>query len=181
MIVNHLNSRDIYHRDLKPENFMIRTEKNGRIYLHLSDFGLAKNLNPDYTRLTTLTGAISGTIEYLAPEILNAIQEKPNISKQDVWSIGVIAYQLCSLRLPFKSEQTGATIAAILNNPHDPIPHKLYSDELKDLINKLLIKNPENRLSIQELAKVPIIRSALYTILKEFEGKIFFELKNSLI
>jgi serine/threonine protein kinase len=49
MIVNHLNSRDIYHRDLKPENFMIRTEKNGRIYLHLSDFGLAKNLNPDYT------------------------------------------------------------------------------------------------------------------------------------
>ena len=49
MIVNHLNSRDIYHRDLKPENFMIKTDLNGRIYLHLSDFGLAKNFNPDYT------------------------------------------------------------------------------------------------------------------------------------
>jgi serine/threonine protein kinase len=80
---------------------MIRTEKNGRIYIHLSDFGLAKNLNPDYTRLNTLTGAINGTVEYLAPEILNARLVKPNISKQDVWSIGVIAYQLCSLRLPF--------------------------------------------------------------------------------
>jgi serine/threonine protein kinase len=138
-------------------------------------------MNPDYTRITTRTGAIKGTVEYLAPEILDAILAKPNISKQDVWSIGVIAYQLCTLRLPFKSEQTGATIAAILSKPHDPIPHKIYSDELKDLINKLLIKDPEIRLSIHELAKVPIIQSTLDTILKEFEGKIFFELRNSLI
>jgi serine/threonine protein kinase len=138
-------------------------------------------MNPDYTRITTRTGVIKGTVEYLAPEILDAILAKPNISKQDVWSIGVIAYQLCTLRLPFKSEQTGATIAAILSKPHDPIPHKIYSDELKDLINKLLIKDPEIRLSIHELAKVPIIQSTLDTILKEFEGKIFFELRNSLI
>jgi eukaryotic-like serine/threonine-protein kinase len=81
MIVHHLNSSDIYHRDLKPENFLIRTEKNGRIYLHLNDFGLAKNMKPDYTRLTSTTGWIKGTIEYLAPEILNASLAKPNISK----------------------------------------------------------------------------------------------------
>jgi len=58
MIVHHLNSSDIYHRDLKPENFLLRTEKNGRIYLHLNDFGLAKNTKPDNTRLTTPTGKI---------------------------------------------------------------------------------------------------------------------------
>ena len=81
MIVNHLNSCDIYHRDLKPENFLIRTESNGRIYLHLSDFGTAKNINPDYTRVETKTGTIKGTVEYLAPEILDAILAKPNISK----------------------------------------------------------------------------------------------------
>ena len=101
MIVQHLNSCDIYHRDLKPENFLIKTEQNGRIYLHLSDFGLTKNMKPDYTRLTSSIGAIKGTVEYLAPEILNARLAKPNISKQDVWSVGVIAYQLCALRLPF--------------------------------------------------------------------------------
>jgi len=117
----------------------------------------------------------------LAPEILNSSLAKPNISKQDVWSIGVIAYQLCTLRLPFKSEHTGATAAAILNNPHDPIPQKLYSDELKDIINRLLTKDPQHRPSIQELIEVPIIREALDTLLKEFEGKIFFELRNSLI
>jgi serine/threonine protein kinase len=92
MIVHHLNSCDIYHRDLKPENFLVRTEQIGGIYLHLSDFGLAKNTNPDYTRRTSLIGDIRGTVEYLAPEILNARFSKPNISKQDVWSIGVIAY-----------------------------------------------------------------------------------------
>jgi serine/threonine protein kinase len=52
---------------------------------------------------------------------------------------------------------------AIVNNPHDPIPHKLYSDELKDIINKLLTKDPEQRPSIQEMTKVPIIQDAIDT------------------
>jgi serine/threonine protein kinase len=116
----------------------------------------------------------------VAPEILNAAMAKPNISKQDVWSIGVIGYQLCTHRLPFKCESPAATIAAILTAPHDPIPNKLYSDEIKDIINRLLAKDPEQRPSIQELTKVPIIRNALDDLLKEFDGKILFELRNSL-
>ena len=92
----------------------------------------------------------------------------------------MIAYQLCTLRLPFKSEQTGATAAAIVNNPHDPILHKIYSDELKEIINRLLTKDPAQRPSISELTKVPIIADALDKLLKEFEGKIFIELRNSL-
>ena len=51
------------------------------MYLHLSDFGLAKNTNPDYTRLTSSVGAIKGTVEYLAPEIIDAALAKPDISK----------------------------------------------------------------------------------------------------
>jgi serine/threonine protein kinase len=106
-------------------------------------------MSPDYTRLTSIAGDISGTVEYLAPEILNSSLAKPNISKQDVWSIGVIAYQLCTLRVPFKGVQTGATVSAILNNHHNLILDKLYSDELKDIINTLLIKDPELRPSTQ--------------------------------
>jgi serine/threonine protein kinase len=124
---------------------------------------------------------MKGTVEYIAPEILNGSLAKPNISKQEVWSIGVIAYQLSTLRLPFKCESPAATIAAILNNPHDPISHELYSDELKDIINRLLTKDPEQRPSIQELTKVPVIRNALDDLLNEFEDKILFELRNSLL
>jgi serine/threonine protein kinase len=116
----------------------------------------------------------------LAPEILEASKKKPNITKQDVWSIGVFAYQLCTLRLPFTGETPGATIVAILTTPHDPIPHKLYSDELKGLINLLITKDPEHRPSIQQLIKVPIIRNALEALIQEFEGKVSIELRNSL-
>jgi serine/threonine protein kinase len=70
---------------------------------------------------------------------------------------------------------------AIINNPHDPIPHKIYSDELKEIINRLLTKDPEQRPSIQELTKVPIILDAIDSLIKEFKGIIFFELRNSLI
>jgi serine/threonine protein kinase len=63
MIVHYLNSCDIYHRYLRPEDFLIRSEKKGRIYLHLKDFGLAKNMDQMIKK---------GTIEYMAPEILNA-------------------------------------------------------------------------------------------------------------
>ena len=69
---------------------------------------------------------------------------------------------------------------AILTTPHDPIPHKLYSDELKDLINHLLTKDPEQRPSIQQLIKVTIIQNALEALIQEFEGKVSIELRNSL-
>ena len=81
MIVHFLNTNNIYHRDLKPENFLMTTEKSGNFYLHLSDFGLAKNTKPDYYRATSTVGVIKGTVEYLAPEILEASKKKPNISK----------------------------------------------------------------------------------------------------
>jgi serine/threonine protein kinase len=97
-----------------------------------------------------------------------------------VWSIGVIAYQLITLRFPFKCEQTGATAVAILNNPHDPILDKNFSDELKDIIYSMLTKDPEQRPSIQELAREPIIFDAINLFIKEFENTIFFELRNSL-
>jgi serine/threonine protein kinase len=84
----------------------------------------------------------------MAPEILNAIKIKPDITKQDVWAIGVIAYQLCTLRLPFTGFESFAVINAIVNHPPDPIAHQGYSGELKSLINKLLIKDPAQRLSI---------------------------------
>jgi serine/threonine protein kinase len=56
MVVNHINSKDIYHRDLKPENFLIKRDPKGRILLHLNDFGLAKSSISDSDRISTTAG-----------------------------------------------------------------------------------------------------------------------------
>jgi len=69
--VFHLNSRDIYHRDLKPANFLMKREENGKLFLHLSDFGIAKNIT-DKERMTSSINNKKGTDEYLAPEIHSA-------------------------------------------------------------------------------------------------------------
>jgi serine/threonine protein kinase len=71
LVVHYLNVGNVYHRDLKPANILIKKESKGKIYLHLSDFGLAKNTRPDYTRNTTGLGDNKGTPEYMAPEILD--------------------------------------------------------------------------------------------------------------
>jgi NIMA (never in mitosis gene a)-related kinase 1/4/5 len=144
--VLNLNSRDMFHRDIKPENFLMKREANGKTYLHLSDFGVAKNIS-DKERLTSALSNVKGTNEYLAPEIHNAKLEKPNLTKQDVWAIGVIAYELCTFHHPFKFETSQAMINAIINDPHTPIEQD-YSKELKDLISCMLIKDPEQRSSI---------------------------------
>ena len=81
----------------------MKRESNGKLYLHISDFGIAKNIS-DKQRLSSALSNVKGTNEYLAPEIHNAIEVKPNITKQDVWAIGVIAYEICTFNLPFNGE-----------------------------------------------------------------------------
>jgi serine/threonine protein kinase len=91
LVVFDINSRNIYHRDLKPANFLIQRDKNGRIYLHLNDFGTAKSTIIDENRIKTSVGFNPGTLFYMAPEIVNST-ENSIVTKQDVWAIGVIAY-----------------------------------------------------------------------------------------
>jgi serine/threonine protein kinase len=83
---------------------------------------LAKNAKPDYTRDTLGLGENKGIVEYMAPEILEPPKDhKPDISKQDVWSIGVIAYKLCTHRLPFNRDNNLSTVSAMFNIPYVPI------------------------------------------------------------
>ena len=127
----------------------MKKEENGKMYLHLSDFGIAKNIK-DTERLPSSANSKKGTDEYLAPEVH---LKKPSITKQDVWAIGVIAYELCTFRLPFNGNASYSIILAIINDDPSPIEED-YSQELKDLISSLLIKDPDQRKSIKELIQV---------------------------
>ena len=85
----------------------------------------------------------------MAPEILDPPKDKKlDISKQDVWSIGVIAYKLCTQRFPFNRDINLPTLSAMFNIAYVPLSHDKFSDDIIDLIDRLLIKDPQQRLSI---------------------------------
>ena len=94
--------------------------------MHLSDFGVAKNIS-DKERISSALSNVKGTNEYLSPEIHDAKLDKPNMTKQDVWAIGVMAYELCTFHHPFNGESSSSKILSIINDPHAPIESKDYS------------------------------------------------------
>ena len=150
----HLNS--IIHRDIKPENILIG-EKG---LLKLCDFGWAKELNLE-NRST-----FCGTMEYMAPEIVGCGNYDYSV---DIWSLGILLYELLFGHSPFKAQSMKDVILNIKN--HDLAYDKSISAECKDLIKKLLNINPQKRLKIRDILQHPFVQkySKNYLIRKKLE------------
>lgn len=145
--VAYLHDRDICHRDLKPENIML-IGKDSELDIKLIDFGLST-----FTMKGRTMKTLVGTPYYVAPEVLTGSYQK----SCDMWSIGVIAYVLLWGYLPFYAE-TNEEIFAKIHKSRVSYPLKEWrsvSDHAIDFINKLLVKNPDNRMSPREALKHP--------------------------
>ena len=136
----------IIHRDLKLENIMIKYDKNVPVLgymIKLSDFGLSKELNENELTTTTV-----GTPLTQAPEVLS--KEKYD-SKCDLWSIGVIIYELIFNKLPFTAQNKQELIDKIKRMTKIDIPKNIpVSNECIDLLNKLFQKDREKRITFEE-------------------------------
>lgn len=143
------NSKSIIHRDIKAANIMI----NPRGQVKVLDFGLAKfetnNLSqPESSKLDTASGTspgiIIGTVQYMSPE--QALGKAVD-NRSDIYSLGVVLYQLATGRLPFSGETPSDTLNRILNSQPTAIARLNYSidPELERIIRKCMEKDPNRR------------------------------------
>ena len=136
-----IHSKGIVHRDLKPENVMLVETEGRKNVVKLLDFGLATTQS--LTRLTQ-TGMILGTIAYLPPE---QITDRSVTAASDLYSLGVIAYELLTLRKPFLGETAVDVIKQVLDREPEA-PARLRPDipaALNDLVLEMMSKDPGRR------------------------------------
>ena len=134
--VYFLHENQIIHRDIKPENCLIGENNT----IKLCDFGWAKNLS------LKNRSSYCGTVEYMAPEIIESENYDYSV---DIWSLGILLYELLMGHSPFKDKTTKNTIVNI--KLHELKFDKEISEDCKDLINKLLEVNKEKRLNIKDI------------------------------
>ena len=136
----YAHTRGVIHRDIKPDNILLDADSGRAI---VTDFGIARAIEAG-TRLT-ITGNALGTPQYMSPE--QAVGEREVDGRSDIYSLGVVAYQMITGRLPFTGGNTMALLLKHVNERPLPIVD-LRPDApkpLRDAIERALMKAPEDR------------------------------------
>eukprot|EP00887_Chlorella_sp_A99_P006134 scaffold22.g6134.t1 len=144
--LTYCHSKHVIHRDIKPENLLLGL--NGD--LKIADFGWSVHA-PNSRRKT-----LCGTLDYLPPEM---VEGSPHDSCVDVWSLGVLAYEFLHGQPPFEAAGHSETYKRILKVDLRFPGTPPISDGAKDLIRKLLVKNPQQRLPLDKVLEHPWIKA----------------------
>jgi len=135
------HTKFIVHRDIKPANVFLVTGGAVKIL----DFGLAKHFihfTADSTPTVTTAGHTPGTVDYMSPEQL--LGQRLD-QRTDLFSLGVLLYEVLTGTPPFRSRTKLATMATILQRSAPPLPAMLHREEWTQVLQRLLQKNPDHR------------------------------------
>ena len=167
--LQHAHYKNILHRDIKPANLMLTREGS----VKLMDFGIARMVG---SQRLTRADRVVGTLEYMAPELLNGAE--PSV-QSDLYAVGVLLYELMSGKMPFETTTDNTLINQILNKKPIPLRSRISNlpKPLEEILEKLLQKKPEKRYE-----KAWELRQALATIVppRPINPQIF-EPKSNLI
>lgn len=155
LAIKHVHDRKVLHRDIKGQNIFLM--KNGMI--KLGDFGISKVLTSTIDKARTMVG----TPYYLSPEI---VEGKPYNFKSDVWSLGVLLYELCTLKPPFDGSSIRQLGMNIVRGTYPPLPAH-FTKELKGLVAGQLTVDPNKRPTVGQMLKMPFIMSRIRNVLSE--------------
>ena len=163
--IKYLRLHNIFHRDLKPANILLDEYENVKI----SDFGFAKVISDN-----DLSKTLCGSPIYMAPEIM---QHKPYNNKTDIWSIGIIIFQLVFGTTPYPKAINHLQLIYLTDSKPIILPKTInISDTLTDLLQKILIKDPELRINWVDLFNHPWFETNKtvfrpYTIIENYTDK----------
>ncbi|XP_066042101.1 serine/threonine-protein kinase Nek1 isoform X8 [Chamaea fasciata] len=167
LALKHIHDRKILHRDIKSQNIFLT--KDGTI--QLGDFGIARVLNST----AELARTCIGTPYYLSPEIC---QNKPYNNKSDIWALGCVLYEMCTLKHAFEAGNMKNLVLKIISGPFPPVSMH-YSYDLRNLLSQLFKRNPRNRPSVNSILEKNFIAKRVEKFLTpeliagEFSHKIF--------
>ncbi|XP_063012292.1 serine/threonine-protein kinase Nek1 isoform X12 [Melospiza melodia melodia] len=167
LALKHIHDRKILHRDIKSQNIFLT--KDGTI--QLGDFGIARVLNST----AELARTCIGTPYYLSPEIC---QNKPYNNKSDIWALGCVLYEMCTLKHAFEAGNMKNLVLKIISGPFPPVSMH-YSYDLRNLLSQLFKRNPRNRPSVNSILEKNFLAKRVEKFLtpeliaEEFSHKIF--------
>jgi len=148
--IKHLHGHGIVHRDLKPENFLMN-DPSENSEVKLIDFGLSKRFSAkkEVEKMHTVVG----TPYYVAPEVLKGNYD----ISCDIWSLGVILYVFLCGYPPFEGDNNKEIFRNVLKQrlQFDPAEWSTISDSAKDLVSKMLNKDPKKRISATQCLEHP--------------------------
>ncbi|KAM4790799.1 serine/threonine-protein kinase Nek5 isoform 2-T2 [Cyanocitta cristata] len=145
--LKHIHDKKILHRDVKAQNIFL--SNNGKV-AKLGDFGIARQLNST----TEFAHTCVGTPYYLSPEIC---ENQPYNNKTDIWSLGCVLYELCTLKHPFQGNSLHELVLKICRGRFQPVSPN-YSYDLRILISQLFKTSPRDRPSINSILRKPFLQ-----------------------
>ncbi|KAI9320839.1 kinase-like domain-containing protein [Dichotomocladium elegans] len=154
--LEYIHTHQVVYRDLKPENILLDAQG----HIALTDFGLCKELK--YANETTQT--FCGTSEYLAPEM---VRQEPYTQAVDWWSLGILLYELLTGGPPFHSVHLDVLYRRICSAPLKFPSQPAISSDARDIIAKLLDRNPATRLRPAEIKQHPFFKSIQWDLIAQ--------------